>query len=162
MEGVVGRLLLAQKLHLATAESCTGGLLAKRVTDVPGSSQYFERGFVTYSNPAKIEMLGVSTQDLEAHGAVSAPIAEQLARGARRVSGADVGVGITGIAGPEGGTPTKPVGTVFIAVSSPKGEVVRSFRFMGNRVAVRERSVQTALDLVRRHLLGLPVDPRLA
>ena len=161
MEGVVGQLMIEQKLHLATAESCTGGLLAKRITDVPGASRYFERGFVTYSNQAKVQMLGVQAADLEAHGAVSAPVAEQLARGARHVSGAEVGIGITGIAGPEGGTATKPVGTVFIAVSSPKGEAVRTFRFMGNRVAVRERATQTALDLVRRHLLGQPLDPRL-
>jgi len=161
MEAVVGGLLLERKFHLATAESCTGGLLAKRITDVPGASRYFERGFVTYSNDAKVQQLGVSAADLEAHGAVSAPIAEQLARGGRKAAGADVGVGITGIAGPEGGTPSKPVGTVFIALSSAAGEAVRSYRFMGGRAAVRERSVQTALDLVRRHLLGLPLDPRL-
>jgi nicotinamide-nucleotide amidase len=137
-------------------------LFAKRLTDVPGASRYFERGFVTYSNDAKVDLLGVAAADLQAHGAVSAPIAEQLARGARRVAGAEVGVGITGIAGPEGGTPEKPVGTVFIAVSSPRGEAVRRFRFMGNRVAVRERSVQTALDMVRRQLLGLTVDAKLA
>src|SRR5207247_6151390 len=107
------------------AESCTGGLLAKRVTDVPGASRYFERGFVVYSNRAKIEVLGVSAADLEAHGAVSAPVAEQLARGACRVSGADVGVGITGIAGPDGGTTEKPVGTVFIGLASSAGEVAR-------------------------------------
>jgi nicotinamide-nucleotide amidase len=162
MEAVVGRLLLDQKLKITTAESCTGGLFAKRLTDVPGASRYFERGFVTYSNDAKVDLLGVAAADLQAHGAVSAPIAEQLARGARRVAGAEVGVGITGIAGPEGGTPEKPVGTVFIAVSSPRGEAVRRFRFMGNRVAVRERSVQTALDMVRRQLLGLTVDAKLA
>ena len=161
MEAVVGRLLLEQELHVTTAESCTGGLLAKRITDVPGASRYFERGFVTYSNDAKVQLLGVSATDLEAHGAVSAPIAEQLARGARKQSGAEVGVGITGIAGPEGGTPGKPVGTVFVAISSPRGEAVRTYRFMGSRAAVRERSVQTALDLVRRQLLGLPLDPRL-
>ena len=161
MEAIVGKLLLEQKLHLATAESCTGGLLAKRITDVPGASRYFDRGFITYSNDAKVQVLGVRPQDLEAHGAVSAPVAEQLARGARKVTSAEVGVGVTGIAGPEGGTPTKPVGTVFIAVSSPRGEAVRTYRFMGNRVAVRERATQTALDLVRRQLLGVALDPRL-
>lgn len=161
MEAVVGRLLLEQGLHLASAESCTGGLLAKRITDVSGASRYFERGFVTYSNEAKVQMLGVRPADLEAHGAVSAPVAEQLARGARNVSGSEIGVGITGIAGPEGGTAAKPVGTVFIAVSSTRGEAVRTYRFMGSRVAVRERATQTALDLVRRQILGLPLDPRL-
>jgi competence/damage-inducible protein CinA-like protein len=161
MEEVVGRLLVEKGLRLATAESCTGGLLAKRITDVPGASRYFERGVVVYANQAKIDALGVRAADLEAHGAVSAPVAEQLARGARREAKADLGVGITGVAGPEGGTSEKPVGTVFIAISSEKGEAVRRYRFMGSRSLVRERSVQTALDLVRRHLTGLPLDPRL-
>jgi nicotinamide-nucleotide amidase len=161
MEAVVGRLLLEQSLHVATAESCTGGLLAKRITDVAGSSRYFERGFVTYSNEAKLQQLGVSRADLEAHGAVSATVAEQLARGARQASGAEVGVGVTGIAGPDGGTAEKPVGTVFIGLSSPRGDAARHFRFNGSRTVVRERSVQTALDLLRRHLQDLPLDPRL-
>ncbi len=161
IEEVVGQLLLEQKLHLATAESCTGGLLAKRITDVPGASRYFERGFVTYSNQAKLQQLGVSKTDLEAHGAVSAAVAEQLARGACRISGAEVGVGVTGIAGPEGGTSEKPVGIVFIGLASPRGDAVRTYRFMGSRSAVRERSVQTALDLLRRHLSGLPLEARL-
>jgi nicotinamide-nucleotide amidase len=161
MEEVVGRLLAERGFKLATAESCTGGLLAKRITDVPGSSAYFERGFITYANAAKVEELGVSAADLERHGAVSAAIAEQMARGACRVAGAQVGVGITGIAGPEGGTPEKPVGTVYIAVVSPDGETVRPYRFMGSRVVVRERSVQLALDLVRRRLLQLSPEPKL-
>lgn len=161
MEDVVGEELAARGLRLATAESCTGGLLAKRLTDVPGSSRYFERGFVTYSNQAKSQLLGVSAADLEAHGAVSAPIAEQLALGAREQAGVEVGVGITGIAGPDGGTVEKPVGTVFIALSSPRGDAVRHFRFSGSRHVVRERSVQTALDLLRRQLQGLALDPAL-
>ena len=161
IEEVVGRLLTERGWKIATAESCTGGLLSKRLTDVPGSSAYFERGFVTYANAAKIEQLGVKAEDLEAYGAVSAAIAEQMARGACRVAGVPVGVGITGIAGPDGGTPEKPVGTVFIAVVSPDGETVRPYRFMGSRVVVRERSVQLALDLVRRRLLGLPPEPKL-
>jgi competence/damage-inducible protein CinA-like protein len=161
MEEVVGRLLGERGWKIATAESCTGGLLSKRLTDVPGSSAYFERGFITYANAAKIEQLGVSPGDLEAHGAVSAGVAEQMARGAARVAGAQVGVAITGIAGPDGGTPEKPVGTVFIAVVSEGAETVRPFRFFGSRVVVRERSVQLALDLVRRRLLGLPPEPKL-
>jgi nicotinamide-nucleotide amidase len=161
IEEVVGDLLLERKFHLSTAESCTGGLVAKRVTDVAGSSRYFERGFVTYSNRAKIELLGVSAPDLEAHGAVSAPVAEQMARGARERSGAEVGVAITGIAGPEGGSAAKPTGTVFVAVASPLGQAVRTFRFLGSRHAVRERGAQMTLELLRRHLSGLPLDPRL-
>ena len=161
MEEVVGRLLQERGFEIATAESCTGGLLAKRLTDVPGSSAYFERGFITYSNESKLEQLGVNAEDLRAHGAVSAAIAEQMARGACRVAGAQVGVGITGIAGPDGGTKEKPVGTVFIAVVSPEGETIRPYRFHGSRTVVRERSVQLAFDLVRRRLLGLSPEPKL-
>jgi nicotinamide-nucleotide amidase len=161
IEQVVGELLVAKGWRIATAESCTGGLLAKRLTDVPGSSRYVERGVVTYSNRSKVELLGVSEQDLEAHGAVSAPVAEQMARGARTRAGAEVGVGITGIAGPDGGSEEKPVGTVFIALSTPEGEVVRDYRIVATRAAVRERSAQQALDLVRRRLLGISLDPSL-
>jgi nicotinamide-nucleotide amidase len=161
MEEVVGETLLEQKLRLAIAESCTGGLVAKRVTDVPGSSRYFERGFVTYSNAAKVELLGVEARTLDAHGAVSAPVAEQMAVGARRKAGVEVGIGVTGIAGPEGGSKEKPVGTVFIAVSSPRGEGGRKYQFVGTRNTVRERAAQAALDLVRRHLRGLPLEPQL-
>ena len=161
IEEVVGEALVAKGWHIATAESCTGGLLARRLTDTPGSSRYFERGFVTYSNASKTQLVGVDAGDLEAHGAVSAPVAEQLARGARARAGVELGVGITGIAGPDGGSEEKPVGTVFIAVSSPRGEAVRRYRFMGTRRTIRERAAQTALDLVRRELAGLPLDPKL-
>ncbi len=161
MEEVVGRALVEKGWRIATAESCTGGLLAKRLTDVPGSSRYVERGFVTYSNEAKLELLGVDPAVLEAQGAVSAAVAEQMAQGARERAGVEVGVGITGIAGPDGGTDNKPVGTVFLAVASPLGGAVRVHRMAGSRATVRERSAQTALDLLRRHLLGLPVDPAL-
>lgn len=159
MEEVVGELLVHLGWHIATAESCTGGLVAKRLTDVAGSSRYVERGFVTYSNTSKLELLGVRAADLEAHGAVSAPVAEQMAQGARKRAGVEVGVGITGVAGPEGGSEEKPVGTVFIAVSSPRGEAVRKFFLRGNRRTVRERAAQTALDLVRRQLAGEPLEP---
>jgi nicotinamide-nucleotide amidase len=161
MEEVVGEALLARGWRVATAESCTAGLLGKRLTDVPGSSRYFDRGFVSYSNEAKVELLGVSEADLAGHGAVSAPVAEQMANGARHRAGVELGVAITGVAGPGGGNDEKPVGTVFIALSSPEGVAVRRFHFPGTRATVRERSVQTALDLVRRRLLGLPLDPRL-
>jgi nicotinamide-nucleotide amidase len=161
MEEVLGETLLNLGYHVAVAESCTGGLVAKRISDVPGASRWFERGFVTYSNASKIELLGVRAADLEAHGAVSAPVAEQMAEGARRKSGAEVGVGITGIAGPEGGSEEKPVGTVFVAVAAPRGSGVRRFHMAGTRATVRERSAQTALDLVRRALVGLPLDAAL-
>lgn len=161
MEQAVGEALAALGWTLAVAESCTGGLLAKRVTDVPGASKWFERGVVTYSNVSKIEMLGVSAADLEAHGAVSAPVAEQMAEGARRRSGAEVGVAITGIAGPEGGSEEKPVGTVFVAIASPRGAAVRRLQLVGTRATIRERAVQAALDLVRRQLRGLPLEAAL-
>jgi len=161
IEEALGEVLVGLGWKIATAESCTGGLLAKRITDVPGSSRYFERGFVTYSNVSKLELLGVSAADLEAHGAVSAPIAEQMAEGARRKTGVEVGVGITGVAGPEGGSEEKPVGTVFLAVASPRGAAVRKLLMPGTRATIRERSVQIAFDLVRRQLLGLPLEARL-
>ena len=161
MEEVVGEALLARSWRMATAESCTAGLLAKRVTDVPGSSRYFDRGFVTYSNEAKVELLGVGEADLATHGAVSAPVAEQMARGARHRAGVELGVAITGVAGPEGGSAEKPVGTVFVALSTPEGEAVRRFHFAGSRATIRERSAQIALDLARRRLLGLPLDAQL-
>ena len=161
IEDVVGGLLLERGWRIAAAESCTGGLLSKRLTDVPGSSRYVERGFVTYSNAAKLDLLGVSPADLEAHGAVSAPVAEQMARGARRQAGVEVGVGVTGIAGPGGGTEQKPVGLVFIGLSSPEGDAVRRLRFTGTRNAIRERATQSALDLVRRQLVGMPLEPSL-
>jgi nicotinamide-nucleotide amidase len=161
MEDVVGEALLARGWRIATAESCTAGLLSKRLTDVPGSSRYFDRGFVSYTNDAKVELLGVSEGDLVAHGAVSAPVAEQMARGARHRAGVDLGVAITGVAGPEGGSEEKPVGTVFVALSSSEGESVRRFQFTGTRATIRERAVQVALDLTRRRLLGLTLDPKI-
>ena len=161
IEEVVGEALVGKGWRLATAESCTGGLLARRLTDVPGASRYFERGFVTYSNESKLQLAGVKAADLEAHGAVSAPVAEQLARGARERAKVEIGVGITGVAGPDGGSEEKPVGTVFIAISSPRGDGVRRYRFGGTRETIRERAAQTALDLLRRELQGLPLDPTL-
>jgi nicotinamide-nucleotide amidase len=161
MEQVVGEALAGRGLRIATAESCTGGLLAKRLTDTPGSSRTFERGFVTYSNDSKIDLVGVRAEDLATHGAVSAPVAEQMAMGAARRAGVEVGVGITGIAGPDGGTEAKPVGTVFIGLHTPGGTVSRPFKFVGTRHTVRERSVQMALDLVRRVLAGLPLEAKL-
>lgn len=160
MEEVVGEMLAAAGWKIATAESCTGGLLAKRLTDTPGSSRYFERGFVTYSNVSKIQQLGVSAADLEKHGAVSAAVAEQMAEGARKKAGVEVGVGITGIAGPDGGTPDKPVGLVLLAVVSPKGLASRRIQMPGTRTTIRERAAQVALDMVRRQIAGLPAEPR--
>lgn len=153
LEEVVGAMLRERGLWIATAESCTGGLLASRLTDVPGSSDYVERGVVCYSNRAKTEMLGVPQAMIDEHGAVSEPVATAMAHGIRVRAGADLGVGITGIAGPAGGTPTKPVGTVVVAVAWAGGERVRTLWFPGDREQVKFHSSQAALDMVRRHLL---------
>jgi len=153
LELIVGRLLRERGLTLSVAESCTSGLLGHRITDIAGSSAYFERGVLVYSNQAKQDLLGVPESILRAHGAVSAPCAEAMARGICERSGNPVGLAITGIAGPDGGTPTKPVGTVFIGVAV-SGEVeARRFQFAGDRSAVKWQSTQMALDLLRRRLL---------
>ena len=151
---LVGDLLRERGLTLAAAESCTGGLLMQRLTDLPGSSDYVAGGVVAYSNTVKIKLLGVDGALIEAHGAVSEPVAAAMADGAREQTGADVCVAITGVAGPGGGTPAKPVGTVVIAVRMPAGPViVRTFSFPGSREHVRFQSTQAALDIVRRQLL---------
>jgi nicotinamide-nucleotide amidase len=156
LERVVGRLLVERGLVLAVAESCTGGLLGHRLTSVPGSSRYFERGVMVYSNRAKSELLGVSADVLRSHGAVSAPCAEAMAAGVRRLSGSDCSVAITGIAGPDGGTPEKPVGTVFIGLAVGDRVTAHRFQFPGDRAAVKWQSAHMALDLLRRRLLGSP------
>lgn len=152
---VVAQLLSDRRLTLAVAESCTGGLLAARLTSVAGSSAYFDRGWVTYADRAKVETLGVDQALLEAHGAVSEPVAAALAAGARARARTDIGVGITGIAGPSGGSPDKPVGLVFIALSGAAGDRVRRVLFVGDRERVRYQATQSALEMLRRGLLGL-------
>jgi nicotinamide-nucleotide amidase len=156
LEAVVGQLLVERGLTVSVAESCTGGLLGHRLTSIAGSSRYFERGVIVYSNRAKEELLGVPGELLAAHGAVSAPVAEAMATGVCRISGSRCGLAVTGIAGPDGGTPTKPVGTVFVAAAGPSGVDVRHFRFPGGRDAVKWQSAQSALDMLRRGLLGAP------
>jgi nicotinamide-nucleotide amidase len=155
LSGVVGGLLRERSLRLALAESCTGGMLSERLTDVPGSSAYLDRAFVTYSNAAKVELLGVDPRLIEAHGAVSEETAQAMAAGARR-SGVDVAVAITGIAGPDGGTAEKPVGLVFIALDGAAGTRVRRFHFPGTRERIRHQACQAALEMTRRGLLALP------
>lgn len=149
LEAVVGDLLLARQMTIAVAESCSGGLLASRLTDVPGSSAYFERGVVCYSNRAKTEWLGVPADMIDTHGAVCEPVAEAMALGVRERSATNVGVGITGIAGPGGGSAEKPVGTVAIAVVAHGLTAVRTFRFMGPRDMVKFQSTQAALNMLR-------------
>jgi nicotinamide-nucleotide amidase len=152
---VVAALLRERGLRLALAESCTGGLLAARLSEVPGASHFLERGYVTYSNDSKRELLDVDAETLAGSGAVSEPVARAMAEGVRRKARADVGVGITGIAGPEGGTPEKPVGLVFIAVDGAAGSRVRRAHFPGDRERVRFQATQAALEMLRRGLLGL-------
>ena len=151
---VVGALLARAGLRVAVGESCTGGLVAARLVDVPGSSGYVEAGVVAYSNAIKQAVLGVPEALLAAHGAVSEPVALAMAAGARRVGGAEVGVGVTGVAGPGGGTDAKPVGTVCVAVAGPgSAEAVTTVRLPGDRAAVRGQTAWVALDLLRRALL---------
>jgi nicotinamide-nucleotide amidase len=148
----VGRRLHTVGRRMATAESCTAGWIAKVMTDVAGSSAWFECGYVTYSNAAKIRDLGVSQQTLDSYGAVSEQTVREMARGALRVSGADIAVAVSGIAGPDGGVPGKPVGTVWFAISYERaGEVITDARrqlFERGREVVRRRSVEFALELV--------------
>jgi nicotinamide-nucleotide amidase len=152
---VVVDLLRERRLTLALAESCTGGLLSARLTDVPGASAVLERAFVTYANRAKVEEIGVDPARLERHGAVSEETAAAMAAGAMKAAGVDVGVGITGIAGPDGGTDEKPVGLVFVATCGAAGTQVRRSIFPGGRERVRYQATQVALEMLRRGLLGL-------
>jgi nicotinamide-nucleotide amidase len=154
LEGMIGALLAERKLTISVAESLTGGLVADRITNVPGSSAYFERGVVTYSNRSKTELLGVPEEILKQHGAVSKEVAVLMAEGVRRASGTDIGVSTTGIAGPAGGTDAKPVGTIFIAVSDGKRTICRDFSFKWERRRIKEITTQWALDLTRRFLTG--------
>jgi len=139
---------------VATAESCTGGLLAKYLTDTPGSSRYFRQGYITYQNEAKTNLLGVPAELIAQHGAVSEPVAEAMAKGAQVRSDAAFALAITGIAGPDGGTPAKPVGTVCIALAAPQNVQVRTFTLIGDREMIRDRSAKMALTLLRFQLLG--------
>jgi len=149
LEGVVGDLLRARKLRIAVAESCTGGLLASRLTDVPGSSDYVDRGVVCYSNASKTELAGVPPALIDEHGAVSEPVARALAAGIRANARVNIGVGVTGIAGPGGGTPAKPVGTVAVAVETDDEARARMFQFVGGREMVKFQASQAALNMVR-------------
>ena len=153
LEQVVGDLLATRRWRIAVAESCTGGLISSRLTDISGSSAYFYEGVVTYANESKIDRLGVSADVIAAHGAVSEPVAVAMARGIQTHTHVEVGVGVTGIAGPSGGSAEKPVGTVAIAVIADGELRSRVFRFNGDREQVKFQASQAALDMVRRLLL---------
>jgi competence/damage-inducible protein CinA-like protein len=152
LEAVVGDLLVERGLHIGVAESCTGGLIASRLTDIPGSSRYVDQSVVVYSNEAKTDLLGVSPDLLREHGAVSEPVAVAMAEGIKAKARAGIGVGVTGIAGPSGGSPEKPVGTVVVSVVTDADHRVRTFRFFGEREQVKFQAAQAALDMVRRML----------
>lgn len=153
LTGATARMLTAAGLTVAVAESCTGGLIAKLLTDQPGSSAFFERGAVTYANAAKTGWLKVPAPLLAKAGAVSADCARAMALGVRRAAGSDLGLAVTGIAGPDGGTPEKPVGTVFLALATAAEERVEEFHFRGDRNQIRLRSACTALDWLRRQAI---------
>jgi nicotinamide-nucleotide amidase len=153
LEQVVGDLLVEREHRIAVAESCTGGLITSRLTDVPGSSRYVDRSVVTYSNEAKTALLDVPAAVIAEHGAVSEPVALAMANGIRSSAGVDVAIGVTGIAGPTGGSPEKPVGTVCIAAVTPGDTRVRTARFLGDREQIKYQASQAGLDMVRRMLL---------
>ena len=152
LEEVVGMFLMMKQKTVAAAESCTGGLLAERLTRTPGSSNYFLGGAVCYSNPLKTKLAGVPEILIKENGAVSKPVAQAMAEGIRRRSGASIGIGITGIAGPGGGSAEKPVGIVFIAIADERGTQVRQFRFPGNRERIRLWASTAALEMIRRRV----------
>jgi len=155
LEEVTGKMLQKSRCILSVAESCTGGLVAHRLTNVSGSSKYFEAGIIAYNNDIKISQLWVSPKILKHHGAVSKRCALSMARNIKRITSTDIGIGLTGIAGPKGATKNKPVGLVYIALSSFRKETVKGFFFHGKREAIKFLASQAALDLLRKHLLKL-------
>lgn len=152
IEERVGHLLRERGWRLAVAESCTGGLIAHRITNIPGSSDYFDGGIVSYSNGAKIGLLRIPGEIIKTHGAVSRQTAIAMAEGIKRLRDTEIGLGVTGIAGPTGGTETKPVGLVYIAVSYPGGTECKEFRFEGDRKGIKFKTSEAALDMIRRIL----------
>jgi len=157
MEEVVGRLLIEKKIKLAVAESCTGGLIGHRLTNVPGSSNYLIGDLVTYSNEMKTDLLGVSETTLRSVGAVSEECVREMAAGARKRTGAEVAIATSGVAGPDGGTPDKPVGTVCLGLDSARGQISRRYQFRGTRDWIKLLTSQVALDWIRRYALDLQI-----
>ncbi len=155
LEQVIGKLLNERGLRISVAESCTGGLISNRLTNISGSSVFFERGYVTYSNAAKVELLNVSEDTIAQFGAVSQQVAMQMAQGVRAACATDIGVSITGILGPTGATSTKPVGLVYIGIADEKVCTAVEYKFGEDRLLNKDRAGQAALELLRRHLLGI-------
>ena len=152
LEHELGNLLTTFKLTLATAESCTGGLIANRITDVSGSSRYFERGVITYSNESKSELLKVPLDIIDQFGAVSSNTVSAMATGIKKLAHTDLGLAVTGIAGPDGGTPEKPVGLVYIALADDENIDVREFKFTGTRTEIKHLTSDAALKMVLDHV----------
>ncbi|NRA03090.1 MAG: competence/damage-inducible protein A [Myxococcales bacterium] len=157
LESITGELLQKAGLRVAVAESCTGGLIASRLTDVPGSSRYLLAGFVAYSNEAKVRELGVRPEELDRHGAVSEMVVRQMAEGARERTGADLAIATTGIAGPDGGSDEKPVGTLWLGIADAAGTEARRYQLMRERGRNKELATQIGLEWIRRRVLGLPL-----
>jgi nicotinamide-nucleotide amidase len=155
LEEVVAKLLIDRDMTISTAESCTGGLIASRLTDIPGASNYFERGIVSYSNGAKVELLNVDEDTLQTNGAVSPEVAEQMAIGIRQSCGTELGLAVTGIMGPTGATMNKPIGLVYIGLADEENCEVKEFHFGDDRLMNKDKTAQQALEMVRRHLLGI-------
>lgn len=158
LEEVIARLLKERGLTIAIAESCTGGNLSNLLTNVPGSSAFFERGIVSYSNASKVEILRVNEDTIAEHGAVSLEVARQMAEGIKSISGTDLGIAITGILGPTGATTGKPVGLVFIGLCDDKVCTAKEFYFGNDRILNKQKATQAALDMIRRTLLGISLD----
>lgn len=152
LEFSTGRLLAEEKLTIACAESCTGGLLTSRLTDVAGSSAYVKGSVVSYSNEIKERLVGVKSATLSEYGAVSKQTAGEMAEGIRKAIETDIGVGVTGIAGPDGGTPQKPVGLVYIAVAGSHGTVIRENHFKGTRSEIKLQTTETALEMIKDYI----------
>ena len=158
LEEVVGRILNERGLKIAIAESCTGGHFSNLLTNISGSSNYFERGVVAYSNASKVEILKVDEDTISEYGTVSLEVAKQMAEGIRSISGTDIGLSITGIMGPTGATEGKPIGLVYIGLCDEKVCTAKKFVFGEDRILNKQRTVQAALEMVRRHLLGISFD----
>ena len=155
LESQVGDLLRQRGWYLATAESCTGGLIGHRLTNVPGSSDYYLGGIIAYANPVKIHTLGVSQRTIDLYGAVSRETVIEMARGARIQLSAQIGLSVSGIAGPGGASPEKPVGLTWIGLSAGDSEEARSFVFPGDRLAVKEQAAEQALQMINEYLVGI-------
>ncbi|MBZ0199757.1 MAG: competence/damage-inducible protein A [Ignavibacteriaceae bacterium] len=158
LENVIARLLKERQMTISVAESCTGGNIANALTNINGSSSYFERGVVAYSNAAKVEILKVNEDTIAQYGAVSLEVARQMAAGVKAISGTDLGISITGILGPTGATAGKPVGLVYIGLCDDKVCTAKKFLFGGDRLLNKQRATQAALEMIRRHLLGITFD----